>query len=250
MLSKTKEPRSSTGSDHFYETVGLKLRFPLSHSPDQLPTGAQRCSYTRPPALTWRKPGDKDHLWFWLAVTMAPHRLAPVAKHVIGVEIIEEARGSCPGKTRPETAFQLWILAGDVLKVLDTIEEKSRISLSWPAPRRHPSQSAGQDHRLRCRPVGIHQLQTHQPGSADRNAGYQIGGLLRGHVQQQCMLRRCVAVKKKDIQNKGWKVAYFRAFCRVSIIREVLRKARFSCGKHIYFSSWLEKIGWPEKVGV
>lgn len=41
------------------------------------------------------------------------------------------------------------------------------------------------------------------------------------------MWRRSVCCRRKI--NKGQKVAYFRAFCEVSIIREALRKARFSC---------------------
>ena len=42
----------------------------------------------------------------------------------------------------------------------------------------------------------------------------------------QHMWRRSACCQEKI--NKGQKVAYFRAFCEVSIIREALRKARFS----------------------
>ena len=41
------------------------------------------------------------------------------------------------------------------------------------------------------------------------------------------MLRLSVCRQEKI--NKCQKTAYFRAFCEVSIIREALRKARFSC---------------------
>ena len=43
----------------------------------------------------------------------------------------------------------------------------------------------------------------------------------------RAMLRLSVCCQEKI--NKCQKTAYFRAFCEVSIIREALRKARFSC---------------------
>ena len=57
----------------------------------------------------------------------------------------------------------------------------------------------------------------------------------------RAMLRRSCWCQGKI--NKGWKVAYFRAFCKVSIIREALRKARFSCMEtYLLCSSTGEKV--------
>lgn len=59
------------------------------------------------------------------------------------------------------------------------------------------------------------------------------------------MLRRYVCCQEKI--NKGQKVAYFRAFCEVSIIREALRKARFSCMEtYLLFGLTGEKLSTGE----
>ena len=53
--------------------------------------------------------------------------------------------------------------------------------------------------------------------------------------------RRSVCCQEKI--NKSQKVAYFRAFCEVSIIRGALRKARFSCREtYLFCSSTGEKV--------
>ena len=57
----------------------------------------------------------------------------------------------------------------------------------------------------------------------------------------RAMLRRYVCCQEKI--NKSWKVAYFRAFCEVSIIREALQKARFSCMEtYLLFGLIKEKV--------
>ena len=45
-------------------------------------------------------------------------------------------------------------------------------------------------------------------------------------LSTRAMLKRSVCCQEKT--NKSQKMAYFRAFCEVSIIRGALRKARFS----------------------
>ena len=57
----------------------------------------------------------------------------------------------------------------------------------------------------------------------------------------RAMLRLSVCCQEKI--NKCQKTAYFRAFCEVSIIREALRKARFSCMEtYLLFSLTGEKV--------
>ena len=64
------------------------------------------------------------------------------------------------------------------------------------------------------------------------------------------MWRRCVCCQENKIKCR--KVAYFRAFCKVGIIREALRKARFSCMEtYLLFSLAGEKLnGRRITVGV
>ena len=65
--------------------------------------------------------------------------LAPVAKHVIGVEIIEEAVEAARENAARNGLSNCEFLAGDVLKVLDTIEEKpDLIVLDPPRDGIHP----------------------------------------------------------------------------------------------------------------
>ena len=70
-------------------------------------------------------------------------------------------------------------------------------------------------------------LRSKKPLIYSRERTAQSGGLLTSIWSNRAMLRRSVCCQEKI--NKDWKVAYFRAFCKVSIIREALRKARFSC---------------------
>ena len=65
--------------------------------------------------------------------------MAPVAKKVIGVEIVEEAVESARKNAELNGLHNCEFLAGDVLKVLDTIEEKpDMIILDPPRDGVHP----------------------------------------------------------------------------------------------------------------
>jgi len=65
--------------------------------------------------------------------------LAPVAKEVVGVEIIEEAVEAAKENAALNGLANCKFLAGDVLKVLDTIEEKpDYIVLDPPRDGIHP----------------------------------------------------------------------------------------------------------------
>ena len=65
--------------------------------------------------------------------------MAPVAKKVIGVEIIEEAVEAAKKNAELNGLHNCEFIAGDVLKVLDTIEEKpDLIILDPPRDGIHP----------------------------------------------------------------------------------------------------------------
>ena len=59
--------------------------------------------------------------------------LAPVAKEVVGIEIIPEAVEAARTNAAENGLTNCRFLAGDVLKVLDTVEEK-RTLLYWIPP--------------------------------------------------------------------------------------------------------------------
>lgn len=58
--------------------------------------------------------------------------LAPVAKKVVGVEIVEEAVKAAKGNARLNGLNNCEFIAGDVLKVLDELEEKPNIIVLDP----------------------------------------------------------------------------------------------------------------------
>lgn len=65
--------------------------------------------------------------------------LSPVAKEVVGVEIVEEAVAAAEGNAKLNGLSNCRFIAGDVLKVLDTIEEKpDYIVLDPPRDGIHP----------------------------------------------------------------------------------------------------------------
>ena len=89
--------------------------------------------------------------------------MAPVAKKVIGVEIVEEAVEAAKKNTELNGLHNCDFIAGDVLKVIDTIEEKPDIIILDP-PRDgiHPKAldkiiRYGVDHILyiSCKPTSL-----------------------------------------------------------------------------------------------
>ncbi len=83
----------------------------------------------------------------------------PVAKKVIGVEIIPEAVKAAKENAKLNGLANCEFIAGDVLKVIDEIEEKRTISCSIRRVTAS-TESSGEDHPLRCAADGVYLLQT------------------------------------------------------------------------------------------
>ena len=104
--------------------------------------------------------------------------MAPVAKKVIGVEIVEEAVEAAKRNAELNGLHNCNFVAGDVLKVLDGIEEKPDVIILD----RRTSESALKDHRLRCRAYFVYFLQGEQSGkgsgslSCERLCGSEVCG--------------------------------------------------------------------------
>lgn len=126
------------GRDYFYEELlGLKFRIsPFSF----FQTNSLGAEVLYETARTYI--GDtKDKLIFDLysGTGTIAQMLSPIAKKVIGVEIVEEAVEAARKNTELNGLDNCEFIAGDVLKVLDTIEEKPDfIILDPPRDGVHP----------------------------------------------------------------------------------------------------------------
>ena len=84
--------------------------------------------------------------------------LAEVAKEVIGVEIVEEAVEAAKENAALNGITNCRFIAGDVLKVLDQVEEKTGFHCPGPAKRWNPSQGFAQDHSVWGGQTGVYLL--------------------------------------------------------------------------------------------
>ena len=89
--------------------------------------------------------------------------LSPVAKKVIGVEIIEEAVEAAKENAQLNGLHNCEFIAGDVLKVIDSIEEKPDYIVLDP-PRDGINPKAWKNHPLQCASDGLYFLQADQSG--------------------------------------------------------------------------------------
>lgn len=126
------------GQDYFYEELlGLRFRITPFSFFQTNSLGAEVLYETARSYI-----GDtKDQLLFDLysGTGTIAQILAPVAKKVIGVEIVEEAVEAAKENARLNGLSNCEFIAGDVLKVLDTIEEKPDfIVLDPPRDGIHP----------------------------------------------------------------------------------------------------------------
>ena len=126
------------GSDHFYEELlGLKFKIsPFSF----FQTNSRGAEVLYETARSYvGETRDKIIYDLYSGTGTIAQMLAPVAKHVIGVEIIEEAVEAARENAARNGLSNCEFLAGDVLKVLDTIEEKpDLIVLDPPRDGIHP----------------------------------------------------------------------------------------------------------------
>ncbi|MBR1853458.1 MAG: class I SAM-dependent RNA methyltransferase [Lachnospiraceae bacterium] len=131
------------GKDYFYEEL-LGLRFKISafsffqtnsHSAEVLYETARKY------ACGVGKEAKEDRIIFDLysGTGTITQLMAPVAKKVIGVEIVEEAVEAARKSTHENGLDNCEFIAGDVLKVLDEVEEKpDLIILDPPRDGIHP----------------------------------------------------------------------------------------------------------------
>ena len=131
------------GQDYFYEELlGLKFKIsPFSF----FQTNSLGAEVLYETAREFILSGDADLLRektvydLYSGTGTIAQMLAPVAKEVVGVEIIEEAVEAAKENAALNGLSNCKFLAGDVLKVLDTIEEKpDYIVLDPPRDGIHP----------------------------------------------------------------------------------------------------------------
>ena len=133
------------GQDHFYEEL-LGLRFKIStfsffqtnsHSAEVLYETARE--YVGDLGEGADKQPDKIVYDLYSGTGTIAQLMAPVAKKVIGVEIVEEAVEAARRNAAENGLENCEFIAGDVLKVLDEIEEKpDLIILDPPRDGIHP----------------------------------------------------------------------------------------------------------------
>ena len=131
------------GQDYFYEEL-LGLRFKITEFSffQRNSLGAEVLYETARSCIgSLNENGEKDKIVFDLysGTGTIAQLMAPVAKKVIGVEIIEEAVEAAKKNAELNGLHNCEFIAGDVLKVLDTIEEKpDLIILDPPRDGIHP----------------------------------------------------------------------------------------------------------------
>ncbi len=131
------------GQDYFYEEL-LGLRFKITEFSffQTNSLGAEVLYETARSYIgSLNENGEKDKIVFDLysGTGTIAQLMAPVAKKVIGVEIVEEAVEAAKKNAELNGLHNCEFIAGDVLKVLDTIEEKpDLIILDPPRDGIHP----------------------------------------------------------------------------------------------------------------
>lgn len=126
------------GQDYFYEEI-LGLQFKITpFSFFQTNTKGAEVLYEKARSYVGETK-DKTIFDLYSGTGTIAQILAPVAKKVVGVELIEEAVESAKENAKKNGLSMCEFLAGDVLKVIDTIEEKPDfIVLDPPRDGIHP----------------------------------------------------------------------------------------------------------------
>lgn len=99
--------------------------------------------------------------------------MAPVAEKVIGVEIVEEAVEAAKKNAQLNGLNNCEFIAGDVLKVLDEIEEiPDFIILDPPRDGIHPG-GVAEDYQIWGGEAGIYILQAYQSGTGSGGVSWE-----------------------------------------------------------------------------
>ena len=164
---KNEGTKVLSGQDYFYEEL-LGLRFQISpfsfFQTNSL--GAEVLYSTAREFILGDNPDmltDKTVYDLYSGTGTIAQMLAPVCKKVVGVEIIEEAVEAAKENAALNHLDNCEFLAGDVLKVLDTIEERpDYIVLDPPRDGIHPKAlekiiNYGVDHMIyiSCKPTSL-----------------------------------------------------------------------------------------------
>ncbi|MGN0482277.1 MAG: 23S rRNA (uracil(1939)-C(5))-methyltransferase RlmD [Lachnospiraceae bacterium] len=130
------------GKDYFYEELlGLKFKISTFSFFQTNSLGAELLYQTAREFIgdALQKEGGSVVYDLYSGTGTIAQMLAPVAKKVIGVEIVEEAVEAAKENAKENELENCDFLAGDVMKVLDTIEEKPDfIVLDPPRDGIHP----------------------------------------------------------------------------------------------------------------
>ena len=130
------------GQDYFYEELlGLKFRISPFSFFQTNSLGAEVLYQTAREYIgdSLNEKADKTVYDLYSGTGTIAQILAPAAKHVIGVEIVEEAVEAAKENAKLNQLDNCDFIAGDVLKVLDSIEEKPDfIVLDPPREGIHP----------------------------------------------------------------------------------------------------------------
>ncbi|MCD8037533.1 MAG: 23S rRNA (uracil(1939)-C(5))-methyltransferase RlmD [Lachnospiraceae bacterium] len=120
------------GKDYFYEEL-LGLRFRISQfSFFQTNTLGAEVLYETAREFVGSVSKDSTIFDLYSGTGTIAQLLAPVAKKVIGVEIVEEAVAAARENARLNNLGNCEFIAGDVLKVIDDIEEKPDVIILDP----------------------------------------------------------------------------------------------------------------------
>ena len=134
----TRLPFSMEKVISYEELLGLKFQItPFFLLPDQFP-GEQRC-FNETARGYVGETKDKVVFDLYSGTGTISQIIAPVAKKVVGVEIVEEAVGAAKENAEANGLHNCEFIAGDVLKVIDEITEKpDLIILDPPRDGIHP----------------------------------------------------------------------------------------------------------------
>ncbi len=130
---KSDETHILYGREYFYEELlGLKFKISTFSFFQTNSLGAQVLYQTARDYISDSVSPDKVVFDLYSGTGTIAQLMAPVAKKVIGVEIVEEAVAAARQNAAENGLTNCEFIAGDVLKILDTIEEKPDVIILDP----------------------------------------------------------------------------------------------------------------------
>ena len=206
------------GQDYFFEELlGLKFKVSTFSFFQTNSLGAEVLYTTAREYIGDLGQGEKIVYDLYSGTGTIAQLMAPVARQVIGVEIVEEAVEAAKENAARNGLNNCTFLAGDVLKTLDEIEEKPDfIVLDPPRDGIHPKAltkivNYGVEHMvyISCKPTSlVRDLEVFI------EAGYQVERACAvdqfpwtANVETVCLLSKCKEDTKKEIEYREEEVA-------------------------------------------